>query len=75
MGDNSSDSNSDEKLYLMTIGIVTAIKSKKKRKHRYWVREIYRNRDVDGVNSFVSTMRVSNRDSLALLSLYNGELL
>ena len=29
MGDNSSDSNSDEELYLMTIGIVTAIKSKK----------------------------------------------
>ena len=29
MGDNSSDSSSDEELYLMTIGIVTAIKSKK----------------------------------------------
>ena len=58
-------SSSDDEFYLMALGIITAVskESKKKRKRRYWVREIYRNRDVDGINSIVTTMRVSNRDS------------
>ena len=60
-----SSSSSDDEFYLMAIGVITAIskEAKKKRKRRYWVRELYRNRDVDGINSFVATMRVSNRDS------------
>jgi hypothetical protein len=61
---SSSDSDSDEDLQLMAVALIAlGQRKKKKRKHRFWVKEIYKNRDTDGIQKLETKMRLSNRES------------
>ena len=59
--EESSSSSSDEELELLGL-VVATLARKKKRKHKVWVRELFRNRETDGIHKLVNVMQVSNRD-------------
>ena len=49
--------NEDEELELMALPVVLATRERN-RKHKEWVKEIYKNRNKDGIKSLVSQMQV-----------------
>ena len=72
MEEYDSSSSSEDEFYLMALGVVAAVSAKPKelRKRRIWVREIYQDREADGINLLVSKMRLSNRDSYSWISTF-----
>lgn len=68
-----TDSSSDEELELMAVLVAAIAKKRKSRgKRKVWVKELYRSREVEGINNLVSVMKVSNRDSYFKYKFFYG---
>ena len=59
------DSSEEEELALLGFALIMDddIKKKKKRKHRFWVREIYKKREEQGVfSNLLRELRLDDRE-------------
>ena len=54
--------DSDEELDLMLLAAII-LKTKKRKKRKIWIQDIYKNREVFGIQRLVSEMQLTNREA------------
>ena len=68
------NSSEEEELALLTFVLIDdehKVERKKKRKHRFWIREIYKQRDQQGVfSNLLRELRLGDRENFFRLGFF-----